>query len=51
LGGCGATEDGSGLVDGKSKRFSAWGKVEIVLRLLRSEDLELLSRQLAVNTD
>jgi transposase-like protein len=31
------------------KRFSARRKVEIVLRLLRGEDLELLSRELGVN--
>lgn len=40
-----ATEDGPG--QGK-KRFSARGKVEIVLRLLRGEDLELLSWELGV---
>ena len=32
----------------KSPRFSARRKVEIVLRLLRGEDLELLSRELGV---
>jgi hypothetical protein len=33
---------------GKSKRFSARLNVEIVLRLLRGEDLEPLSRELNV---
>lgn len=42
------TGDGPGLVDGKSKRFSACLKVEIVLRLLRGEDLDLLFRELGV---
>ena len=41
-----ATGDGPGQ-QGK-KRFSARRKVEIVLRLLRGEDLELLSRELGV---
>ena len=36
------------LAEGKTKRFSARRKVEIVLRLLRGEDLELLSRELGV---
>jgi len=36
------------MVDGKSKRFSARLKVEIVLRLLRGEDLGLFSRELNV---
>jgi hypothetical protein len=36
------------VVGGTSKRFSARLKVEIVLRLLRGEDLELLSRELNV---
>lgn len=40
-----ATGDGPG--QGK-KRFSARRKIEIVLRLLRGEDLELLSRELGV---
>jgi transposase len=34
--------------DQGNKRFSARRKVEIVLRLLRGEDLELLSRELGV---
>jgi transposase len=38
-----------GLVGKGPKRFSAQRKVEIVLRLLRGEDLELLSRELGVN--
>lgn len=42
------TGDGPGLADGKMKRFSARRKVEIVLRLLRGEVLELLSRELGV---
>jgi cell division protein FtsB len=45
-GALGATGDGPGLR--KPKRFSARRKVEIVLRLLRGEDLELLSRKLGV---
>ena len=44
-----ATGDGPGLVGKGPKRFSARRKVEIVLRLLRGEDLELLSRELGVN--
>jgi cell division protein FtsB len=36
------------VADGKAKRFSARRKVESVLRLLRGEDLELLSRELGV---
>jgi len=42
------TGDGPGLVDKRTQRFSARRKVEIVLRLLRGEDLELLSRELNV---
>jgi cell division protein FtsB len=42
------TGDGPGVADGKAKRFSARRKVESVLRLLRGEDLELLSRELGV---
>jgi transposase-like protein len=40
-----ATGEGPGQ---GNKRFSARRKVEIVLRLLRGEDLELLSRELGV---
>ena len=40
-----ATEEGPCL---GNKRFSARRKVEIVLRLLRGEDLELVSRELGV---
>ena len=40
--------DDPGLVGKGSQRFSARRKVEIVLRLLRGEDLELLSRELSV---
>lgn len=43
-----ATGDDSGLIGKGSQRFSARRKVEIVLRLLRGEDLELLSRELGV---
>jgi transposase-like protein len=43
-----ATGDDPGLVDKGSQRFSARRKLEIVLRLLRGEDLELLSRELGV---
>ena len=43
-----ATGDDPGLVGKGSQRFSARRKVEIVLRLLRGEDLELLSRELSV---
>ncbi len=42
------TGDGPGGADGKAKRFTARRKVEIVLRLLRGEDLELLSRELGI---
>ncbi len=41
-----ATGDGPGQRE--QKRFSTRRKVEIVLRLLRGEDLELLSRELGV---
>ena len=40
-----ATGDGP---DQGNRRFSARRKVEVVLRLLRGEDLELLSRELGV---
>ena len=40
-----ATGEGPGQ---GNKRFSARRKVEIVLRLLRGEDLELLSREMGV---
>ena len=43
-----ATEDDPGLVRKGSQRFSARRKVEIVLRLLRGEDPELLCRELGV---
>jgi transposase-like protein len=43
-----ATGDDTGMVNKKTQRFSARRKVEIVLRLLRGEDLELLSRELNV---
>jgi len=43
-----ATGDGPGLRGQGPQRFSARRKVEIVLRLLRGEDLELLSRELGV---
>lgn len=42
-----ATGDGPGLV-GKRPRISAKRKLAVVLRLLRGEDLELLSRELGV---
>jgi hypothetical protein len=35
--------DGLGLVESRPQRFSARRKVEIVLHLLRGEDLEILS--------
>ena len=38
----------SGAATGKRGRFSAPRKTEAVLRLLRGEDLELLSRELGV---
>ena len=41
-------KDDPGLVGKGSQRFPARCKVEIVLRLLRGEDLELLSRELGV---
>ena len=43
-----ATGDDPDLVGKGSQRFSARRKLEIVLRLLRGEDLELLSRELGV---
>lgn len=43
-----ATGDDPGMVNIKTQRFSARRKVEIVLRLLRGEDLELVSRELNV---
>jgi len=43
-----ATGDDPGTVNKRSERFSARRKVEIVLRLLRGEDLELVSRELNV---
>lgn len=43
----GATGDGPGG-KGRWQRVSARRKVETVLRLLRGEDMELLSRELAV---
>lgn len=43
-----ATEDDPGTVNKRSERFSARRKVEIVLRLLRGADLELVSRELNV---
>ena len=43
-----ATGDDPGVVGKGSRRFSARRKVEIVLRLLRGKDLELLSRELGV---
>jgi transposase-like protein len=43
-----ATEDRAGGAVRRPKRFSANHKVEIVLRLLRGEDLEFLSRELGI---
>ncbi len=43
-----ATGDDPGMVGKGSKRFSARRKTEAVLRLLRGESLELLSRELGV---
>ncbi|MFP3868921.1 MAG: transposase [Desulfobacteraceae bacterium] len=43
-----ATGDAPGLVGKEPQRFSARRKVEIVLRLWRGEDLELLSREFGV---
>lgn len=43
-----ATGDDPGTGNKKTQRFSARRKVEIVLRLLRGEDLELVSRELNV---
>ena len=45
-GGCGATGEGPGL--GHGGRMSRPRKREAVLRLLRGEDLELVSRRLGV---
>ena len=42
------TGDGPGWLQKNTQRFSARRKVEIVLRLLRGEDLEILSRELNV---
>lgn len=43
-----ATGDDSGMVNKGSQRFSARRKAEVVLRLLRGADLELVSRELNV---
>ena len=43
-----ASGDGAGRQDGKPRRFSARRKEEVVLRLMRGEDLELLSREWGV---
>jgi hypothetical protein len=43
-----APSDDPGKVNKKAQRFSARRKVEIVLRLLRDEDLELLYRERGV---
>ena len=43
-----ATGDGPGQREPKPQRFSARRKVEAVMRLVRGEDLELVSRELGV---
>jgi len=43
-----ATGDGPGIIGKGSQRFSARRKAEVVLRLLRGESLELLSRELGI---
>jgi len=43
-----ATGDDPGMIGKGSQRFSARRKVEVVLRLLRGESLELLSRELGI---
>lgn len=43
-----ASGDGDGKQNGRPKRISARLKEEVVLRLMRGEDLDLLSRELGV---
>lgn len=43
-----ATGDDPGMMSKGSQRFSARRKAEVVLRLLRGESLELLSRELGI---
>src|SRR5262245_56491479 len=43
-----ATEEGSQPGWKKPERFSAWQKTEVVLRLLRGEALDILSRELGL---
>ena len=47
-GACRATEEGSKNGWQKPQRFSARQKTEVVLRLLRGEPLDLLSRELGI---
>jgi len=47
-GACRATEEGSTNGWKKPERFSARQKTEVVLRLLRGEALDLLSRELGL---
>jgi hypothetical protein len=42
------TGDATARVDAKLIRFSAKKKTEVVLRLLRGEDIDLLSRQMGI---
>jgi hypothetical protein len=44
-----ATEDETVRIDFKPVRFSAQKKTEVVLRLLRGDDMDLLSRELRVS--
>jgi transposase-like protein len=43
-----ATGEATARIDAKPRRFSAQKKIEVVLRLLRGEDIALLSRELRV---
>ena len=38
----------SGVMDSRARRFSARRKAEVVMRLLRGENIELVSRELGV---
>jgi transposase-like protein len=44
----GVTGEATARIDSKSRRFSAQQKTEVVLRLLRGEELDLLSREFGV---
>jgi transposase-like protein len=43
-----ATGDATARIDSKPRRFSAQKKTEVILRLLRGEDIDLLSREFGI---